>query len=179
MKCCSHSAQISANQHLALQFPFQLLCSRINSPLVTGTKKKTIKIYIFQARNSSEQDNRFHKSFPPPDLYLCRAVSGMEDEEEETFTAGVKRADERLQSAPCPQWHSCSVAHIQTSSPALSAHQLSAHSGERGIAKGGGEEINNACVSLCVRGPLSSTMRVTSCSYFEGSTFYVSTHSRL
>lgn len=98
---------------------------------------------------------------------VCRRWSASE----RCFRARINKHHKRSQRAPCPQWHSCSIAHIQISSPILSADHF-----ERILEK---EKQKNAFVFPRRAGASELTMRVTNCSYFEGSTFYVSTHSRL
>lgn len=99
-------------------------------------------------------------------------------EEEDTLELEMNKIHKRLQRAPCPQWHSCPVAHIQTSSPILSADQFELIF-KKGRKKKKKKKKKNTCVFPRRAGASELTMRVTNCSYFEGSTVYVSTHSRL
>lgn len=87
------------------------------------------------------------------------------------FTRGINSCSQRT---PCPQWHSCSVAHtaLQSSSPDLYAHHF-----DLGRKKKK-ERKTHMCVFTPRVGVSQFTVRVTSCLYFEGSTFDVTTHSR-
>lgn len=105
--------------------------------------------------NRSQYSRR--QQVPSQGLFQLDALT---DLEENMVTVGW-----RLRSAPWPQWSTCSITRIHPASPAPINLLKTGEKKERTHA------LSPPPLSLSWRG--GSTMRVTNCSYYGGSTFQV------
>lgn len=95
---------------------------------------------------------------------ICRKRSAWE---RRYFRAGINTVHWRLRRAPCPQWNSCSVAHIQPPSPALSAdHFKLIFEKERDRKKKEYMRFPSSCGGLRVQPCVSRTARILKVPHF-------------
>ena len=149
MASVTHTMRSSSHQtNSRAYFPFYLL---LFPDQLNCYKSRNIPI-----TQQIVADNRFHRNEESPQVmcFLGHMQKFERRRNEKVWCWTDRKIHKRAQRAPCLQWHSCSVAHIQAHSeaPPPICPRISWSWFEKKEKR---KEKNNTCVSPRLAGPLS------------------------